>query len=625
MNNYFNNKVVVVTGASRGIGRCLVYELLSLGAKVAGVARSKNLLDEISMNKGSLNGEFMGVICDISDRRSVAFAITAITEKFGTPDILINNAGIGLSGPALQVDKEDIIKCFNVNIFGAVNFIDCIAPDMIKRGSGTIVNVTSIVAKYGLPSVSFYSASKAALSAYSQAIRTELAPAGINIITVYPGNTDTDFQTSQITSKNYVPKKSFRKQLSPEYVAKKILHAIRKKKAEIVIGHPARMLILMKSLSQSLVEYMLNKEFGIARWYRIKSQNKENSFSGIDECIKPGVALGEMNKPCHYHNSTEFINWWNILPEGLQPFLYYVLYPYLLTVAYGGDIPIDQGFRNLATKDAKPVFISRKSLYLSDYAKNFVKTLLSPVLPMGRIKTIPQIETGDEIYPFDLGKEGTLCPAAFRSFFPFLVHNNLQNKKETTKCTWKVCCPDHLKNLVYGEGNPDDTFFESICFWGRTGRIETKSLCKANSNISSGSLDEIMEKLRFPCSTLFNVMYGYYLTLAKGGELGFYTKSFDSAVAQCPNPKSRVVMEIYRRTDTIDFKAVAVAGQLCPRGIKTGNTFSLPMDVEKNGFCLDAFNSLFLYCGLAKFYTGPLTVNCVIQNCDASWQVCAVN
>ncbi len=78
MNNHFNNKVVIVTGASKGIGRCIVYKLLSFGAKVAGVARSKNLLDEIYLGKNNSNGEFLAVKCDVGDRKAVDSAAVLV-------------------------------------------------------------------------------------------------------------------------------------------------------------------------------------------------------------------------------------------------------------------------------------------------------------------------------------------------------------------------------------------------------------------------------------------------------------------------------------------------------------------------------------------------------------------
>lgn len=630
MLSYFKDKVVVVTGASKGIGRSLVRLLLSGGAKVAGIARSAKLLEELANDERSSKGQLMSVVCDISDAGSIACAMKSIVEKFGAIDILINNAGSGWVGPSLQMTAEDQTKCFDVNFFGAVNCIRHIAPKMIEQRRGTIVNVTSVAAKYGIPTYSFYSAAKAALSVYSQALRTELAPAGVNVLTIYPGGTDTDFKKDQSCATNYTPDKIRSKLMSPDYVAETILHSIVNKRAETLIGIPAKIIVLLKFLSLPLLEYLMTKEFKISKWYKKKAEEAKTDFNYVDENIKSGVALLGMEKNCQYHSDPEFINPWSILPNGLQPSLYYALYPYLLATAYGGNINPDQAFGNPVSKTREPVFIRRKPLHLSEQSKNIVKTLLSPILPLGRIKVLPEIETTDGTYPFDLGGEGTTCPAAIRSFFPFWAYNQLKNGNNATNEAWKISCPDHLKNLTFGTGSPGDAFFESVCYFGDKAKIKTVSPCvsctcqAANDQESQGSpksLNDIMEKLGFPCPTLLNVMYGYYLTLVKGGELAFYSKSFDAAIAQCPNPRSRVVVEICRKKETIEFKVLDVIGSTCPRSIKKGDTFSLPRSTEKNKFCLDAFNSLFLSCGLAELSKEPLNVNCVVHNCNAAWEV----
>ena len=343
----------------------------------------------------------------------------------------------------------------------------------------------------------------------------------------------------------------------------------------------------------------------------------------IEECIRHGAALVERDKPCHYHKNPEFVSCQRMLPEGLQPSLYYVLYPYLFAIAYGGDA-IDQEFRIPSSQgqdSSRPIFIRRAAPPRRERIKNFVKTLLSPVLVVTRIKTQPYIEIDNKVYLFDLGTEGTLCPAAFRSLFPSLAYNHLKNKINASKSSWKICCPDHIKNLIFGSGEPDDTFFESICYWGKTARIEAKSPCRLHINSSSNSLEDITRALHFPCPALLNVLYGYYLTLVKGGELGFYVNSFDGALVQCPNPRSRVVVKIYRRQETIDFEILDIVGQACPRGILKGNKFSLPRDIAKNSFCLDAFNSLFLYCGLSEYSKESIPVRCVMKDCNASWRV----
>lgn len=630
MFSYFNNKVVVVTGASKGIGRSLVRFLLSGGGRVAGLARSAKLLEELANEARSSKGQFIPVVCDISDPGSIASSVKSIIAKFGEIDILINNAGLGWTGPSLEMTVEDQTKCFDVNFFGAVNCIRHIAPIMIKRGHGVIVNVTSVAAKCSIPTYSFYSAAKAALSAYSQALRMELAPAGVDVLTIYPGGTDTDFKKDQSCSADYRPDEIRSKQMSPDFVAQTILLSIISKKAETLIGIPARIIVLLKFLSLPLLEHVMTKQFKISNWYKKKSGNAKTDINYVDANIKSGVDLLGVEKTCQYHSDPEFISPSSILPKGLQPSLYYALYPYLLATAYGGNINPDQAFGNPVSKTRDPVFIRRKPLHLTEQSKNIVKTLLSPVIPLGRIKTLPEIETIDGTYPFDLGGEGTTCPAAIRSFFPFWAYSQLKNEDNATNEAWKITCPDHLKNLTFGTGNPDESFFESICYFGDKAKIKTTSPCTSCScDASDGqdsqslpeSLDEIMKKLGFPCPTLLNVMYGYYLTLVKGGELAFYSKTFDAAIAQCPNPRSRVVVEICRKKETIEFTVVDVIGSTCPRSIKKSDTFFLPRSDEKNGFCLDAFNSLFLSCGLAELSKEPLNVGCVVHSCNAAWEV----
>lgn len=353
--------------------------------------------------------------------------------------------------------------------------------------------------------------------------------------------------------------------------------------------------------------------------------DKRKCFDDIEECIRPGVVIEEMGKSCHYHRVTEFIGWQRVLPQGLQPSFFYVLYPYLLAITYGGNIPAGQEFRcpgATVQDNSRPVFtIRRKPLDRRERVKNFVKTLLAPARPMGRTYFMPEIETKGGSYPFDLGSKGTLCPAAFRSFFPYLALSYLKRKSGGVESGWKICCPDHLKNLLYGSGKIDQVDFQSICFFGNSARIQMKSPCRSNMNVSISSLEDIAKILNFPCPSLLNVVYGYYLTLATGGELAFYSKSFGAAIAQCPNPASRVVVEICRRSGTISVEILDVIGNQCPRGIKKGNIFFFPRDTKKNSFCLDAFNSLFLYCGLAEYCNMPISVTCVFNDCKGAWQI----
>ena len=621
----FRDKVTVITGASKGIGRQLVIRLINEGAKVAGLARSESLLDTIA-SEVDFPERFLAVVCDVTDPQAVEHAMYCVRDHFGFIDILINNAGLGLAGPLVETEADAIASCFDVNFFSAIRCIEQVAPEMIKRKKGILVNVTSSAANFGIPTYGIYSAAKSALANYSQALRNELAPAGIHVLTVFPGNTDTSFHNDLLRTKNFTPRLNRRQQMSPDFVVNKILSSIKKGKSEVVIGRSAKVLNVLKTLAPSLLEWLLRKELKVEELYRDNASEeipKPSNF--IDESLKSGVSLLGINRPCQYHESVEQANKMSAIPKGLSPSLYYFLYPYLLAMTYGGKFPLNSAYSNPVAEEGEPVTIQWNAPPIFEKIKNLVKTILSPFVPLGRIKMAPEINTSQGVFPFDLGKDGSLCPASFRSFFPYQVHHHLKDKQNGTQTPWKVCCPDHLKHHTFGEkqGLPseEDSFYESICNWGSHVQIKNKGSCNIGLNNNTQTLDSILAPLGFPCASLLNVMYGYYLTLAKDGELAFYSKSFDAGIAQCPCPKSRVVVEITRKQETIEFKTIDVIGEECPKGIKKGGVVTLPKKADENHFCLDAFNSIFLSAGLAEFSNEPLKTRCVSQSCPASWEI----
>lgn len=608
MNRFFKDKTVVVTGASRGIGRELVLQSLSAGASVSALSRDKSALQEIANESSALPGRLLTIGCDITDVDSVKAAFQKCTAQYGHIDILVNNAGAGLCGPALKTGPEDVDSCFRTNFTGAVNCINEAAPGMLERKAGTIVNVASIVAKYGLPTVSFYSAAKAALAEYSRALGMELGPGGVRVITVFPGNTATSFHDSQVRAGGYEPGRVSGRPMSPKYVAGKILAGISKGgKDEIVIGFAGRVMLLMGRLVPGYLKRLLTREFDLDSWYRTVP---DRYYAAVDA----GVSLKSMLKTCSYHKSCAEIKGSRLLPGGLSPVIHYLLYPYLLSTAYGGRVDREQKFRHPAAEDVK-FSIIRKKPGIVEWCKNVIKTMLAPVMPMGRVKAQPWIRIGEKEYPFNLGSGGTACPAAFRSFFPIMAERTGGSGK-----TVDVCCPDHLKNLVFGSGGEMDEP-ELICRWGEDARFSTVTPCARINAGADGSLDDIAGRIGCPCATLLNIALGYYFTLARGGELAFYSKSFDAAVFQCPNPRARVVLEIKRKENTIEFVVKDVIGGSCPKDIKKGNLFNLPREIDRNTFCLHAFNVLYFYGGVAGQYDGPLKVRCILDDCNAEWIV----
>jgi NAD(P)-dependent dehydrogenase (short-subunit alcohol dehydrogenase family) len=184
--------VVLITGASSGIGKSIGEYLAKLNYKVYGTSRNPK--------QSKLNGiHFLKL--DITDLESIQTAIGSIISKEKKIDFLINNAGVGISGPLEEIPEEEQKKIFNTNYFGPIRVINTVLPHMRARQSGFIINITSIAGHMGLPFRGFYSASKGALELTTEAYRMELKAFGIKMTNVAPG----DFATNIAASRYHAP------------------------------------------------------------------------------------------------------------------------------------------------------------------------------------------------------------------------------------------------------------------------------------------------------------------------------------------------------------------------------------------------------------------------------------
>ena len=178
------DKVVVVTGATAGIGRAAAAMFKERGAKVVCLARR-------------LSPEFDSIQTDVTDREAVKRAVDEVVRKYGRIDVLVNNAGMGISGAVENTDEAAARKIFDLNFFGVLNVTQAVLPVMRAQGGGTIVNVSSVAAELAIPFQAFYSATKSAVSSLSAALRNEVAPFGIKVTAVLPGDVKTDFTASR--------------------------------------------------------------------------------------------------------------------------------------------------------------------------------------------------------------------------------------------------------------------------------------------------------------------------------------------------------------------------------------------------------------------------------------------
>ncbi len=202
MKNYFDltGKSALVIGASSGLGRQFAKALANQGAKVAVAARRVEKLEETKAQVEAMGAECIAVPCDVSDEQSVINCINTVAEKFGTIDILCNNAGIIVWGDLLNSTTEGWERAMATNVTGAYIASREAARIMAKQGSGRIINTASIAAHGGeAGSVSYYS-SKAAIANLTRALACELSPLGITVNAIAPGVFATELTESSLDS-----------------------------------------------------------------------------------------------------------------------------------------------------------------------------------------------------------------------------------------------------------------------------------------------------------------------------------------------------------------------------------------------------------------------------------------
>ena len=184
---FWTDKVVMITGASSGIGKGLALDLAPRGAKLALLARRQNLLDEIVNATRLRGGKALAVVADVRDADAMRSAADRINAQLGPIDILIANAGVGTSSHISQLDPIHAANVISINVLGAANSVAAVVPQMMERGTGQLVAISSLAAYRGLPKSAAYCASKAAMSAYFESVRIDLRGTGVRVTIIHPG------------------------------------------------------------------------------------------------------------------------------------------------------------------------------------------------------------------------------------------------------------------------------------------------------------------------------------------------------------------------------------------------------------------------------------------------------
>ncbi len=191
-----DGKVVLVTGASRGIGRAILEAMGRGGATVIGTATSESGASSISHFIGDQGWQGDGIVMNVSDADSVKAGIDQISQAYGAPSILVNNAGITRDGLLMRMKEADWDEVINTNLSSAYRTSQAVLKGMMKARWGRIINISSVVARLGNAGQINYAASKAGLEGMTRSLAREIAPRGITVNTVAPGFIATDMTNS---------------------------------------------------------------------------------------------------------------------------------------------------------------------------------------------------------------------------------------------------------------------------------------------------------------------------------------------------------------------------------------------------------------------------------------------
>lgn len=259
MSSYFQDKVVVVTGGTDGIGKALVEQLLAAGASVATCGRDHDKLYRLQASYPS--SPLHTLVADVSIENECRRLMETTIKAFGHIDILINNAGISMRSLLKDVSTDVLRKVMDINFFGSVYCTKYALPSITER-KGTIVGISSIAGYRGLPGRSAYSASKFALQGWLESIKTELKDSGVHVMWVSPGFTASNIRNSSLTKDGETQGHSTMEEgnlMTAEECAQHILSAVAKKKRTLIMTLTGKTTVFLNKFFPRLADKMTHK------------------------------------------------------------------------------------------------------------------------------------------------------------------------------------------------------------------------------------------------------------------------------------------------------------------------------------------------------------------------------
>jgi len=252
------DKVVVITGASSGIGLALVHECAGRGAKVVMAARNLEKLNSVSDSLTAVGKPNLAVQADVSREEDCKRLMEMAVQKFGTIDILINNAGISMRALFADLDMDVIKRVMDVNFWGTV-YCSKYAYPYLQKNKGSLVGVSSIAGFKGLPGRTGYTSSKAAMNGFLEVLRIENLKTGLHVLTACPGFTASNIRNTALTADGSVQGESPRdedKMMTAEEVARRIVNAIIKRKRQIILTPMGKLTVGLNKLFPKWMDKM---------------------------------------------------------------------------------------------------------------------------------------------------------------------------------------------------------------------------------------------------------------------------------------------------------------------------------------------------------------------------------
>ncbi len=257
MNNIFKDKVVIVTGASTGIGNAIAREFARNGSRVMLAARSAEKLHSLESELREIGLEASYCVTDVTREEDCRLLVETTVAKYGTVHILINNAGISMRALFSDVDLTVLKRLMDVNFWGTVYCTKYALPYLLEN-KGSVVGVSSVAGFHGLPGRTGYSASKFAMHGFLETIRIENLKEKLHVMIIAPGFTTSEVRKHALTANGTEQGTSPREEgsmMTPEHVARWVLKGIRKKKRNKILTWEGRFTALLQRIIPDVVDY----------------------------------------------------------------------------------------------------------------------------------------------------------------------------------------------------------------------------------------------------------------------------------------------------------------------------------------------------------------------------------